>query len=161
MPFPGSDVTAMVMVQASRRPSGTSTARCPWISYPVSRCTRLKPFSNTRGRSPPGSRSRYPRSEGLHGCPAPCGSGWNPLSVYFKAFDKSCSSTKRSHFSSVSTVSLSGLVFQSIFLRINMPEYLRTACRTISSREYSFRADPTTDPPRADRTAPYPHTARS
>ena len=57
----------------------------------------------------------------------------SPRGAYFSALDKSCSTTKPSHFSSVSTVTLSGSYFSATCRRMNCLRYLRTHWRTTPS----------------------------
>ena len=57
----------------------------------------------------------------------------DPLRVYLSALESTCSMTNSSHFSSVMTLTFSGVYSSRSLRRMNCEAYLRTTCRTISS----------------------------
>ena len=57
----------------------------------------------------------------------------DPLRVYLSALESTCSMTNSSHFSSVMTLTFSGVYSRRSLRRMNCEAYLRTTCRTISS----------------------------
>lgn len=60
-----------------------------------------------------------------------------PSGVYFTALDSSCSMTKHSHFSSVSTLFPVSWKSREIFFRMKSRAYFRTDCRSRASKSHS------------------------